>query len=104
MEDIYEAFDVEHTIYGDIGNTNQFEEFFSIAKSRSSDVKEDEDEVIELSEDATLSIIDILDGDGNTNNNSVISVLDVDGKKMLITGDYEDAKTMRIRCRVTVYL
>jgi competence protein ComEC len=42
-----------------------------------------------LSDGVTLSIIDVVDGDSNTNNNSVISLLDVGGKKTLITGDAE---------------
>jgi beta-lactamase superfamily II metal-dependent hydrolase len=90
MEDIYEAFAVEHTIYGDIGNTLQFNEFFAAANSKCPDVREDENEVIALPEGVTLSIIDVLDGESEANDNSVISVLDVDGKKMLVTGDYED--------------
>jgi beta-lactamase superfamily II metal-dependent hydrolase len=94
MEDIYGAYQVNRTIYGDTGTTQQFSEFMDAAQNEpSSTVKEDEDETIELPGGARLTILDILDGATNTNNNSVISVLEADGHRMLITGDAEDEKS-----------
>jgi beta-lactamase superfamily II metal-dependent hydrolase len=92
FEDIYDAYHVAHTIYGDTGTTAAFNQFIGAAESEeNSSVNEDTDETIQLADGVTLYIMDILDGDDNTNNNSVISVLDCNGKKMLVTGDYEDA-------------
>jgi beta-lactamase superfamily II metal-dependent hydrolase len=94
FEDIYSAYHVRHTIYGDTGTTGQFKEFMNAATAEEeSDVSEDEDMKIELPSGAVLGILDILDGDKNTNNNSVISVLEYGETKMLVTGDAEDEKS-----------
>jgi competence protein ComEC len=98
MEDIYEAYQLDHTIYGDTGTTKQYAEFMDAASVEpDSAVKEDEGEVIALPNGATFTVLDILDGDKNTNNNSVISVLEVDGRKMLVTGDAEDEKSKEVQ-------
>jgi competence protein ComEC len=52
---------------------------------------------VSLSDGVTLSIFDILDGESNTNNNSVISLLDCYGRKLLVTGDAEDEKSKTVR-------
>jgi competence protein ComEC len=97
MEDVYAAYQVTHTIYGDTGTTGQFKEFMDAASAEpGSAVKEDVDEVIALPSGATLAILDVLDGAPNTNNNSVVSVLEADGHKMLVTGDAEDEKTEEV--------
>jgi beta-lactamase superfamily II metal-dependent hydrolase len=100
--DIYDAFHVAHTIYGDKGTSKQFEAFWTAANDeQDSEVHEDIDEVITLSNGVTLSVFDILDGDNNTNNNSVISLFDYHGTKMLITGDAEDEKSKVVRESLT---
>lgn len=91
FEYIYDAYHVARTIYGDTGTSKEFKQFIDAAESEEdSTVDEDIDETIRLADGVILSILDILDGDSETNNNSVISVLDCNGKKMLVTGDYED--------------
>jgi beta-lactamase superfamily II metal-dependent hydrolase len=96
FEDIYDAYHVLHTIYGDTGTTKQFAEFMNAATAEEeSDVFEDEDMKIELPSGAVFNILDILDGDKNTNNNSVISVLEYGETKMLVTGDAEDEKNLK---------
>jgi competence protein ComEC len=98
MEDIYAAYKVAHTIYGDTSTTGQFKEFMDAASTEPySAVKEDEDEVIALPNGATLTMLDILDGDSNTNNNSVVTMLEADGRRMLVTGDAEDEKSIGVR-------
>jgi competence protein ComEC len=98
MEDIYEAYQVDHTIYGDTGTTKQYAEFVDAASAEpNSAVQEDEDEAIDLPNGATLAILDILDGASNTNNNSVIAVLEAGGHKMLVTGDVEDEESKDVR-------
>jgi competence protein ComEC len=102
MEDIYETYHVAHTIYGDTGTTKQFKEFMEAAQAEEdSQLYEDKDEVIELPEGATLTIIDILDGDKNTNNNSIVSVLEYNDSKMLVIGDAEDEKSKTVRNSLT---
>jgi beta-lactamase superfamily II metal-dependent hydrolase len=96
-KDIYDAFNVAHTIYGDKGTSKQYGEFWTAANGEeSSEVHEDIDETISLSEGVTLSVFDILDGDKNTHNNSVISLFDYHGAKMLVTGDAEDEKSKAV--------
>jgi beta-lactamase superfamily II metal-dependent hydrolase len=97
-EDIYDTFHVGHTIYGDKGTTKEYMEFWDSANmEEDSEVHEDIDEVITLSDGVTLFIFDIIDGEKNTNNNSVISLLDYHGSRMLITGDAEDKKNKTVR-------
>jgi beta-lactamase superfamily II metal-dependent hydrolase len=70
-KNIYDAFHIAHTIYGDKGTSKQYEEFWNAAISeKDSEMHEDIDEIITLSAGVTLSVFDILDGDRNTNNNS----------------------------------
>jgi competence protein ComEC len=96
-EDIYGIFEVSHTIYGDKGTSEQYSQFWKAANSEeNSEVHEDVDEVITLSDGVTLSVFDILDGDKNTNNNSGIALFDYYGKTMLITGDAEDEKSKTV--------
>jgi competence protein ComEC len=105
LEDIYAAYQVAHTIYGDTGTSQQFKEFMDAASAEpNSIVLEDGDEVIRLPEGASLTILDILDGDTNTNNNSVITVLEVSGRKMLVTGDAEDEKSRAVRTTLVSHL
>jgi beta-lactamase superfamily II metal-dependent hydrolase len=100
--DIYDAFHVAHTIYGDKGTTKQFTAFWDAAtQEEDSEVHEDIDEVITLAGGVTLSIFDIIDGDKNTNNNSAISLLDYHGTQILITGDAEDEKSKTVREALT---
>jgi beta-lactamase superfamily II metal-dependent hydrolase len=90
LAQIYADYQVDHTIYGDTGTSGQYKDFEQAAQTEpDSDFKNDETVTIALSEGVSLSIIDVIDGDRNTNNNSVISVLDVGGKRTLITGDAE---------------
>jgi beta-lactamase superfamily II metal-dependent hydrolase len=49
--------------------------------------------VIALPNSATLTVLDVLDGDSSTNNNSVVTVLGVDGRKVLVTEDAEDERS-----------
>jgi competence protein ComEC len=44
---------------------------------------------IDFDDGLSLTVIEMLDDDSNTNNNSVISLLDVNGTKVLVTGDAE---------------
>jgi beta-lactamase superfamily II metal-dependent hydrolase len=90
LAQIYADYQIDHTIHGDTGTSGQYKDFEHAAQTEpDSDFKNDETVTLALSEGVSLSIIDIIDDDRNTNNNSVISVLDVGGKKTLITGDAE---------------
>jgi competence protein ComEC len=46
-----------------------------------------------LSEGVTLRTIDVIDGAKEANDNSVISLLDVGGRKLLVTGDAQAVNT-----------
>jgi competence protein ComEC len=102
MEDVYAAYQVAHSIYGDTGTSKQFKEFMDAASAEpKSTIKEDEDEVIALPGGATLTILDILDGESNTNNNSVVVVLEYNNYRMLVTSDAEDEKSKTVRSALT---
>jgi beta-lactamase superfamily II metal-dependent hydrolase len=101
LTQLYGDYQVGHTIYGDTGTSGQYRDFERAATAEpSSDFKNDVTEAIVLSEGVTLSIVDAVDDDRNTNNNSVISVLDVDGIKTLITGDAEDKTEQLLSGRI----
>jgi beta-lactamase superfamily II metal-dependent hydrolase len=103
--DIYGVFQVKHTIYGDTGTSNQYKEFWAAASGEpDSELYNDIDEVTILSEGVTLSVFDILDDMSNTNNNSVISLLDCYGRKLLVTGDAEDYRSKTVRNALTAKL
>ena len=96
LTQIYKDYQVNHTIYGDTGKSQQYKNFEEAARDEpSSTFENDKDEVIDLGDGVTLKIIDVVDDDKKTNNNSVISLLDVDGIRVLITGDAE-AKTEKL--------
>jgi beta-lactamase superfamily II metal-dependent hydrolase len=105
---IYDDYQVDCTIYGDkstSGNYLKFEE--AALKEPNSDYRNDENEIFELSEGVTLRFIDPVDDASETNNNSVISILDAGGARLLITGDAQ-ASTEKLLLRqigkVDVYI
>jgi beta-lactamase superfamily II metal-dependent hydrolase len=88
---IYDEYQVNKTIYGDKGTSGQFKAFWKAANDEpDSSVINDEDMTIDFGGGLSLTTIETGDDDSNTNNNSVISLIDVDGIKTLVTGDAED--------------
>jgi beta-lactamase superfamily II metal-dependent hydrolase len=93
LTQIYADYDVKHTIYGDTGTSQQYKNYENAAKTEpGATFKNDEKETINLAAGVTMSILDPTDTDSNTNNNSVITILNANGIKTIITGDAE-AKT-----------
>jgi competence protein ComEC len=88
---IYNEYQVNKTIYGDKGTSGQFKAFWEAANNEpDSSVINDEDMTIDFDEGLSVTTIETVDDDSNTNNNSVISLLDIGGVKALVTGDAED--------------
>ena len=91
LAQIYKDYDALHTIYGDRGTSNQFKAYENGAKNEpDASYEEDENETLALGEGVNVKIIDTVDGDKNTNNNSVVMLFDILGEKVLVTGDAED--------------
>lgn len=92
LENIYYSFTVETTIYGDLNPNNTLigQKIESIMKKKSRKYYEDKNEIISLSQNTKIQILDILDNQKESNNDSVVLMLDVAGKKALIAGDLED--------------
>jgi beta-lactamase superfamily II metal-dependent hydrolase len=93
---IYADYQVDCTIYGNTTGSATFLKFENAMKNEpDTEYRNDKDETLELSEGVTLRTIDVIDNAKKPNNNSVISILDVGGRKLLITGDAEavDTKT-----------
>ncbi|MDR1043314.1 MAG: MBL fold metallo-hydrolase [Clostridiales Family XIII bacterium] len=88
---IYDEYQVDKTIYGDEGKSGQFKAFWEAANNEpNSSVINDEDMTIDFDGGLSITTIETVDDDSNTNNNSVVSLLDVGGVKTLVTGDAED--------------
>lgn len=92
LEEIYYSFTVGTTIYGDLNPNNTLvgSRIESIMRERSRRFYEDKDETISLSKNTKIEILDILDNQKESNNDSVVLMLDVGGKRALIAGDLED--------------
>lgn len=96
MAQIYDNFQVQTTIYGDLADNawcNIFEE-----KARAQgDFINDENTTIELGPKTTLTIFDIEDNAENTNNNSVVCLLQHGQKKFFMSGDLEKEAEVKLR-------
>ena len=84
FNEVYSAFNVGTTIYGE--NVKEFEK---IAKSKSDVYKEDENESFSLADNVTVSIIDVVDKDKSSKNNSVCALVQMGKTNCLITGDID---------------
>lgn len=85
---IYENYDVKHTIYGDLSDSEPCN-YFKQAAQKSGTFQKDKDTVIRLGENATLTIFDIEDDNENTNNNSVITLFQYGETYFFASGDAE---------------
>ncbi|MBR0481148.1 MAG: MBL fold metallo-hydrolase, partial [Firmicutes bacterium] len=90
LQYVYEAFDVEHTIYGDRAEGQGYFWYFENAVQKDGGTyEEDSDMTIELGNGAVLRIYDIEDGNENSNNNSVVTYIEYGSTSFLSTGDLE---------------
>ncbi len=97
LQFVYDAFDVDKTIYGDLSDENYFYYFEAAAKAKSEFV-EDYDTTISLGRNAncTLTIYDIADNEENTNNNSVVTLIKYGNTSFLCTGDLEKEQEAKL--------
>ena len=90
LQYVYEAFDVEHTIYGDRADDQGYFWYFENAvRTDGGTYEEDSDMTIELEKGAVLEIYDIEDGNENSNDNSVVTYLKYGKTSFLSMGDLE---------------
>ncbi|MBO4818738.1 MAG: MBL fold metallo-hydrolase [Firmicutes bacterium] len=90
LQYVYEAFDVEHTIYGDRAEDQGYFWYFENAVNVDGGTyEEDSDMTIALENGATLEIYDIEDGNENSNDNSVVTYLKYGKTSFLSMGDLE---------------
>jgi beta-lactamase superfamily II metal-dependent hydrolase len=91
---IYADYQVDCTIYGNTAEKGTYAKFEKAAKDEpNSEFRNDEDETLALSEGVTLRTIDVIDNAKDPNDNSVISLLNVGGRKLLVTGDAQATGT-----------
>lgn len=89
LQYIYERFDVDETIYGDLSDEYFFCCFRNAAEEDGGMFTEDSDRTIALGEAAELVIFDLTDGEENSNNNSVVTLVRFGETSFLCTGDLE---------------
>ena len=106
LQYIYDDFDVEHTIYGDLTEEQgYFWYFMNAVRKDGGSFDEDSDMTIELPCEAVLEIYDIEDGNEDPNSNSVVTCLKYRGISFLNTGDLGadmEEKLIPYRLRPTV--
>ncbi|MTI71102.1 MAG: MBL fold metallo-hydrolase [Firmicutes bacterium] len=92
LDTILQAFKVENIVdSGQEYSSKTYEDYIDAAKSeKNSNFIEDKDMSFDMGNNAVFKIIETGDGYENTNDNSVISMLDYKDIEILFTGDMED--------------
>ncbi len=91
LAEIIKDYQVDKTIYGDTGTSKSFKDFENAAKNEpNSNWVQNKDETVKLADGLTMETFDVFDEDDNTNNNSVVTLFDTGGVKILVMGDAED--------------
>ncbi|MCL2525676.1 MAG: MBL fold metallo-hydrolase [Coriobacteriia bacterium] len=94
---VYNTFNVDRTIYGDKGSSNAFKNFEASATAKGRAYDQAKAEVVSLWDNVTLTILDTKHNYPNTNDNSVIAILEYGQNRILITGDLEDNNNANAR-------
>jgi len=94
---IYGRFDVSRTIYGDKGTSATFNDFWNAMLAEGCPYAVAKGEDISLQEGVSLTILDTKHNYPNTNNNSVVSIVEYGGNRVIITGDSEDNANANVR-------
>lgn len=74
---------------GESADSKVWKSFMDSCEKEGCDVKNDCDMTINLGSGCTMDIIEIIDGDKNPNNNSVVCLINLNGNLVLLTGDCE---------------
>lgn len=96
---VYDSFRVTKTIYGDLSSEQSCEIFEKDAKA-SGKFENDKDTIIDLGKNATLTIYDVTDDDENTNNNSVICLIQYGETYFFCSGDAEKNIEKKLRTKI----
>lgn len=91
LDDVLKAYQVDEIIdSGDTATSATYNDYYAAASSEPNCTYiADQDMAIDMSNGATLKIIESLDGDSNANNDSVITLLDYNNFSALFSGDSE---------------
>ena len=96
MSQIYDNFRVKTTIYGDLDD-NAWCNIFAEKAREQGEFINDENTTIELGPKTTLTIYDVEDNAENTNNNSVVCLLQHGQNKFFMSGDLEKEAEVKLR-------
>jgi competence protein ComEC len=93
LDDVLAAYQVSQLIdSGDTATSVTYKDYYAAASAEPNcPYIADKDMEIDMGNGATIRIIDTMDGNSNTNNNSVISLLDYNSFEILFPGDAEAA-------------
>lgn len=97
---VYKEFKVTKTIYGDLSSEEASRIFEKDAKGNGS-FENDKDTIIDLGKNATLTIYDVVDNDENTNNNSVICLIQYGETYFFCSGDAEKETEKKLRTKLS---
>lgn len=94
LDDVLAAFDVEKIIdSGELHTTKTYEDYLTAVKNEKEEIGAefiaDKDMQFDLGNGAIFKVIELGDGYDNSNNNSVVTMLDYNDVEFLFTGDLE---------------
>lgn len=96
---VYKAFKVTKTIYGDLSSEESCKIFEKDAKANGK-FENDKDTILDLGKNATLTIYDVTDDDENTNNNSVLCLIQYGETYFFCSGDAEKKTEKKLRTKI----
>lgn len=91
LDDVIEAFDVQTVIdSGEEKDTKTYRDYMKAAKNSGASVLEDDTRTYTIDSEMKVEIIEAVDDEKNTNNNSVVVKVTYDEVSFLFTGDLEE--------------
>lgn len=96
---IYKDYKVGKTIYGNRGESDVFKSFEQIAKA-SGQYEKKKDSTIELGDRAAITIFDVEEDRENSNNNSVITLVNYNQVSFFCSGDAQEGEEVKLKNRI----
>lgn len=97
LSEVYKVYDVEHTIYGDLTDEAACQIFEKDARAGSESFENDSNTTIDLGKNGSLTIFDPTDKAADTNDNSVICLIQYGDTYFFCSGDAGESTEKMLR-------